>query len=204
MATRTHAREMVVGLLYAYSLGNDNIFDFADMLLEERKIRNAQASFARELFKGVIENLAEIDSIIDLHLKSWEMGRLGVIDKCILRLGVYEITKCNIDAPIAINEAVEIAKTFGEENTGKFVNGVLDAISKKSIDDLATALKAREATSQTQEFKQSFTNKARQFFSDSTKKDSKKYSAKRHKSSQKSPKKHKDSSDKSRNIHKRA
>lgn len=204
MATRTHAREMVVGLLYAYSLGNDNIFDFADMLLEERKIRNAQASFARELFKGVIENLAEIDSIIDLHLKSWEMGRLGVIDKCILRLGVYEITKCNIDAPIAINEAVEIAKTFGEENTGKFVNGVLDAISKKSIDDLATALKAREATSQTQEFKQSFTNKARQFFSDSTKKDSKKYSAKRHKSSQKSPKKHKDSSDKSRNTHKRA
>lgn len=204
MATRTHAREMVVGLLYAYSLGNDNIFNFADMLLEERKIRNAQASFARELFKGVIENLAEIDSIIDLHLKSWEMGRLGVIDKCILRLGVYEITKCNIDAPIAINEAVEIAKTFGEENTGKFVNGVLDAISKKSIDDLATALKAREATSQTQEFKQSFTNKARQFFSDSTKKDSKKYSAKRHKSSQKSPKKHKDSSDKSRNTHKRA
>lgn len=147
MATRTHAREMVVGLLYAYSLGNDNIANFVDMLLEERKIRNAQAAFARGLFSGIIANLEELDSIIELHLKSWEISRLGVIDKCILRLGVYEIIKCNIDAPVAINEAVEIAKAFGEENTGKFVNGILDAISKKGIDNIKEALNAKKLES---------------------------------------------------------
>lgn len=148
MATRTHAREMVIGLLYAYSLGNDNIANFVDELLEERKIRNAQAAFARGLFSGIIANLDELDSIIELHLKSWEISRLGVIDKCILRLGVYEIIKCHLDAPVAINEAVEIAKTFGEENTGKFVNGILDAISKKGIDSITEALNAKKLESQ--------------------------------------------------------
>ncbi len=134
MATRTHAREMVVELLYAYAMGNERIFDFADELLEAKKIRNAQADFAKGLFNGVVAHLQKIDSIIEANLKSWELSRLGVIDKCILRLGVYEILKGDIDAPVAINEAIEIAKILGAENTGKFVNGVLDAISKGGFD----------------------------------------------------------------------
>lgn len=135
MATRTHAREAVVELLYAYAMGNDNIFNFVDELLKAKKIRNAQADFAKGLFNNVVENLPKIDSVITANLKSWEIDRLGVIDKCILRLGVYEILKGEIDAPVAINEAIEIAKILGEENTGKFVNGVLDAVSK-SIDKI--------------------------------------------------------------------
>lgn len=130
MATRTHAREAVVGLLYAYSMGNERIFDFVDELLGAKKIRNTQADFAKDLFKGVVANLAQIDSAISANLQSWEISRLGVIDKCILRLGVYEILKGEIDAPVAINEAIEIAKILGAERTGGFVNGVLDAVSK--------------------------------------------------------------------------
>ena len=110
MATRTHAREAVVELLYAYAMGNERIFDFADKLLGAKKIRNAQADFAKGLFKGVVANLAKIDNAISANLQSWEISRLGVIDKCILRLGVYEILKGEIDAPVAINEAIEIAK----------------------------------------------------------------------------------------------
>lgn len=134
MATRTQAREMVVELLYAYTMGNERIFDFADELLGAKKIRNAQADFAKGLFNGVVAHLQNIDSIIEANLKSWELSRLGVIDKCILRLGVYEILKGEIDAPVAINEAIEIAKILGAENTGKFVNGVLDAIRKGEFD----------------------------------------------------------------------
>ncbi len=134
MATRTHAREAVVELLYAYSMGNERIFDFVDELLGAKKIRNAQADFAKGLFKGVVEHLAQIDSIITANLKSWEIARIGAIDKSILRLGVYEILKGEIDAPVAINEAIEIAKILGEENTGRFVNGVLDAVSKGDFD----------------------------------------------------------------------
>ena len=134
MATRTQARELVVELLYAYAMGNERIFDFADELLGAKKIRNAQADFAKGLFKGILAHLQNIDSIIEANLKSWELSRLGVIDKCILRLGVYEILKGEIDAPVAINEAIEIAKILGAENTGKFVNGVLDAIRKGEFD----------------------------------------------------------------------
>ena len=93
MATRTHARQMAVELLYAFAMGNERIFDFADELLGAKKIRNAQADFAKSLFSGVVAHLAQIDSIINANLKSWEISRLGVIDKCILRLGVYEILK---------------------------------------------------------------------------------------------------------------
>lgn len=125
---------MVVALLYAYAMGNEHIFDFADELLSAKKIRNAQADFAKSLFNGVVAHLQNIDSIIEANLKSWELSRLGVIDKCILRLGVYEILKGEIDAPVAINEAIEIAKILGAENTGKFVNGVLDAIRKGEFD----------------------------------------------------------------------
>ena len=124
---------MVVELLYAFTMGNERIFDFADELLGAKKIRNAQADFAKGLFKGVVAHLQHIDSVIKAHLKSWELSRLGVIDKCILRLGVYEILKGEIDAPVAINEAIEIAKILGAENTGKFVNGVLDAINKQKL-----------------------------------------------------------------------
>ena len=124
---------MVVELLYAFAMGNERIFDFADELLGAKKIRNAQADFAKGLFKGVVAHLQHIDSVIKAHLKSWELSRLGVIDKCILRLGVYEILKGEIDAPVAINEAIEIAKILGAENTGRFVNGVLDAINKQNL-----------------------------------------------------------------------
>lgn len=134
MATRTQAREMVVELLYAYTMGNERIFDFVDELLRAKKIRNAQADFAKDLLNGVMVHLQNIDNIIATNLKSWEIKRLGVIDKCILRLGVYEILNGKIDAPIVINEAIEIAKILGAEHTGKFVNGVLDAINKGNFD----------------------------------------------------------------------
>ncbi|RDU62888.1 transcription antitermination factor NusB [Helicobacter sp. MIT 14-3879] len=132
MATRTHAREMVIELLYAYSLGNDNIFKFVDELMKNRKIRNAQADFAKGLFNGVIENLSTIDKAIKSTLKSWDFDRLGIIDKCILRLGVYEILYSNTDTPIIINEAIEISKILGDDNTPKFINGVLDAVNKNA------------------------------------------------------------------------
>lgn len=149
MATRTHAREAVVELLYAYAMGNERIFDFVDELLGAKKIRNAQADFAKGLFKGVVANLAKIDNAISANLQSWEISRLGVIDKCILRLGVYEILKGEIDAPVAINEAIEIAKILGAERTGGFVNGVLDAVSKgdfdltKGVENMADSHKVR-------------------------------------------------------------
>lgn len=130
MATRHHARMAVVSLLYAYDLGNGAIAEHTDEILEEKKIRNKQKDFAIALFDGVMENLERIDKAIIEHLKEWDFERLGSIERATLRLATYEIISGELDAAVVINEAVEVTKAFGAEQSPKFINGVLDAISK--------------------------------------------------------------------------
>ncbi len=130
MATRHHARMAVVSLLYAHDLGNQSILDFSDEILEEKKIRNKQRDFALELFKGVMDNIEKIDASIEANLTDWDFDRLGSIERATLRLGAYEILFGDLDSAVIINEAIEITKAFGTEQSPKFINGVLDAVSK--------------------------------------------------------------------------
>ena len=130
MATRHQARTAVVGLLYAYDLGNENIAKFSDEILEEDKIRNKQRDFSYSLFDGTIENLDMIDAEIEKHLTDWDYDAIGRVEKAILRLGVYEILIAKTDRAIIINEAVELAKSLADEKSPQFINGVLDAIGK--------------------------------------------------------------------------
>lgn len=131
MATRTQARESVIGLLYAYDLGNDAIAKFADRILEDKKIRNKQKDFALILFNGTIEHLLEVDKEIEEHLKQREISDVGSVEKAILRLSIYEILFSGLDKPIIINEAIELSKRLASDNAPKFINGVLDSIEKK-------------------------------------------------------------------------
>lgn len=131
MATRHHARVAVVSLLYAHDLGNPDIDKHVDAILEEKKIRNKQRDFALALFQGVIEHLPEIDAAIIRHLKEWDFDRLGAIERATLRLGAYEALHSELDSAVVINEAIEVVKAFGSEQSPKFINGVLDAIAKE-------------------------------------------------------------------------
>ncbi|MHC3995218.1 transcription antitermination factor NusB [Thiomicrolovo sp. ZZH C-3] len=131
MATRHHARMAVVSLLYAYDLGNGAIADHTDEILEEKKIRNKQKDFALTLFDGVMAHLEEVDEAIVKHLKEWDFDRLGSIERATLRLGAYEALHSDLDSAVVINEAIEVAKAFGTEQSPKFINGVLDAIAKE-------------------------------------------------------------------------
>ena len=135
MATRHQAREAVVGLLYAYDLGNDKIADHANDILEEKKIRNKQREFALELFAGTINELESLDVLIVKHLQEWEFDRIGHIERAILRLGTYEVLHNDIDAAVIINEAIELAKKLASEQAPKFINGVLDGVSKEIKED---------------------------------------------------------------------
>ncbi|CAE09447.1 transcription antitermination factor NusB [Wolinella succinogenes] len=128
MATRAQAREAVVSLLYAYDMGNTEIRKFAIELLEEKRIKNRQQEFALELFDGTIAHLGEIDEEIKKHLKEWDFSRIGDMERAILRLGTFEIVYSGVDRAVIINEAVELSKTFGNDNSPRFVNGVLDAL----------------------------------------------------------------------------
>jgi transcription antitermination protein NusB len=128
MATRHQARSAVVGLLYAYDVGNDTINDFFDDILEEQKIRNKQRDFSRDLFAGVISNLSTIDEELSKHMDSWDMNSIGKIEKAIMRLGAYEIIIIKTDKAIIINEAVELAKELADDKSPQFINGVLDSL----------------------------------------------------------------------------
>ena len=130
MATRTQARESVIGLLYAYDLGNEGIVKFVDEILEDKKIRNQQKEFALKIFNGTVQNIERIDTEIKLHLTQGVLEDIGSVEKSILRLAVYEILFENLQKAIVINEAIELSKRLASDGAPKFVNGLLDKIVK--------------------------------------------------------------------------
>ena len=130
MATRTQARESVIGLLYAYDLGNEGIAKFVDEILEDKKIRNQQKEFALKLFNGTIQNLESIDKEIISHLTQRTLEDIGSVEKSILRLAVYEILFEDLPKAIIINEAIELSKRLASDGAPKFVNGLLDKVIK--------------------------------------------------------------------------
>ncbi len=130
MATRTQARESVIGLLYAYDLGNEGIVKFVDEILEDKKIRNKQKEFALSIFNGVVNNIVKIDEEIVSHLKQGILSDIGSVEKSILRLAVYEIQYAELEKAIIINEAIELAKKLASDGAPKFMNGLLDKVSK--------------------------------------------------------------------------
>ena len=132
MATRTQARESVIGLLYAYDLGNEGIVKFVDEILEDKKIRNKQKEFALDLFNGVVENIERINEEIISHLNQGGIKDIGSVEKSILRLAIYEIFYKDLDKPIIINEAIELSKRLASDGAPKFINGVLDKVNKAS------------------------------------------------------------------------
>ena len=130
MATRTQARESVIGLLYAYDLGNEGIVKFVDEILEDKKIRNQQKEFALKLFNGTVANLENIDKEIVSHLNQGTLEDIGSVEKSILRLAVYEILFEDLQKAIVINEAIELSKRLASDGAPKFVNGLLDKVVK--------------------------------------------------------------------------
>lgn len=91
--------------------------------------------FAESIINGVIDDLEKIDGIIREYAPDWPIEQINLVDRNILRIGVYELViDPEIPAKVAINEAIELAKTFGGHSSGKFVNGVLGAIYKKEVE----------------------------------------------------------------------
>ena len=90
--------------------------------------------FARGLVDGTCEHMKEIDERIREAAENWDMSRMAALDRNILRMAVYELAHCDdIPPKVAINEAIELAKQFGAEESGQFVNGILDRI-KRTLD----------------------------------------------------------------------
>ncbi|EIW6734503.1 transcription antitermination factor NusB [Campylobacter coli] len=129
MATRHQVRQSVISLLYALEMNEKNE-NFIDEFLNEKKIRNEQKNFTLSLYEGIIKNLDDIDKNLNPYLNENEIEKLGHIERAILRLGAYELLFTDTPNAIVINEAIELAKELANDNSPKFINGVLDTLAK--------------------------------------------------------------------------
>lgn len=125
-AARRRARECAVQALYSWQLSKNDIADVELQFLSEQDVKDVDITYFRELLAGVATQAEKLDQLMAPFL-SRQLEELGQVEKAILRLAMFELSKRE-DVPykVAINEAIELAKIFGAEDSHKFVNGVLD------------------------------------------------------------------------------
>lgn len=132
MAGRSKAREQIVQLLYLIEQSKLNIDDAVSFFIKNFEAHEEEIPFIRSRLTGIAGNFVKIDEKIAKYSEHWKMNRMPKVDRNILRLGAYELEFC-LDVPVSvvINEAIELGKKFGDINTPKFINGILDKIAKE-------------------------------------------------------------------------
>tara|TARA_R110002124_G_C8969280_1_gene514863 strand:+ start:248 stop:712 length:465 start_codon:yes stop_codon:yes gene_type:complete len=139
MINRRHVRETVLQSLYAIKQSGDTVQYITDSIIKEELGKEKEAlRFAEKLFFTTLEHESELDEIIIKHIKNWDIQRLALIDRLILKMSICEFLYFEeIPTKVTINEAIEIAKKFSTGKSGRFVNGILDA----SLEDLSKSSK---------------------------------------------------------------
>ncbi len=129
-APRRRAREAVLLALYEMDVAAHDPTEVLERLIRERRLNEDMSSFAQVLLAGVLEKRGEIDAIIERTATAWPTEQLSPVDRNILRVAIREFLVDNL-TPVgaAINEAVEMAKKFGSESSGRFINGVLGTLA---------------------------------------------------------------------------
>ena len=139
MSNRHLARTIALQTLYWWDFrgcNNDEIEQMVQQNLREFAPQFDDKGFIARLIAGVLENQKKIDALIPEYAPEWPIEQITMVDRNVLRIGIQEL-KFDRDIPekVAINEAIELAKTFGGESSGKFINGVLGSIYKKMLAD---------------------------------------------------------------------
>jgi transcription antitermination factor NusB len=126
------AREIALEITYQLDLRGREVMEELESYLSERTQKEDIKNFSRELVLGVYQRQSELDKIIVKISRNWEMSRMAVIDRNILRIAVYELVfRTDIPPKSSINEAIDIAKKYGSKDSGSFVNGILNMVFAK-------------------------------------------------------------------------
>ncbi len=137
MGIRRQARESALQMLYQLDVGGQKARDIINTFWQGSDAAKDEREFANHIFEGVSGELEAIDETIAAHSLNWKISRMASVDKNILRMAVFELTRCpDIPVKVTINEAVEIAKRFGSAESGAFVNGILDNIARGIVKDV--------------------------------------------------------------------
>ena len=131
MRNRTKSREYALQMLYQLDIRHATAEQILQEFWQTFEAADDIKTFANQLFTGTMQHVGEIDPLITQHADNWDLKRMAVIDRNIIRLGAYELLHVSDVPPkVCINEAIELAKRFGDTESGKFINGILDAIHK--------------------------------------------------------------------------
>jgi N utilization substance protein B len=138
MATRHLVRTIVLQSLYEWDFykHEKDLVEIVERNVQEFGPGIDEPEFAWKIVKGIVEHLREIDAIIAKAAPEWPVDQIAIIDRNILRIGLYELLyadKAEVPSKVAINEAIEIAKSYGGINTPKFINGVLGTVYREMV-----------------------------------------------------------------------
>jgi len=130
VSLRTKAREFAMQMLFQWDMSQQDLARLEATFWKSAKAADKTREFANQLFEGAAKEVAALDEIIGKHCEHWRFERLAAIDRAILRLAIHEMSSSDTPPKVVLNEAVELAKKFSSEESGAFVNGVLDSVHK--------------------------------------------------------------------------
>ena len=144
MKTRRRARRVTLEVLYEHDIAQHPPGEILQRRLEANQIDTSGAEFASHLVQGTLSYLDSMDVLIARYAPEWPLEQMAVIDRNILRIAIFEfVASDETPVKVAINEAVELAKTYGSDSAPRFINGVLGTLAEQ-IPDLREELNARQ------------------------------------------------------------
>lgn len=127
--SRKKSRVGLVQLMFQSNIQDNFSEEMVDLFLDNMEFTDSEKKYISTNYMNLISYLEDIDEIISSHVKGWSIDRLSSVDLSVLRVSIYEIYfGKDVPAPVSINEAVEISKTYGTKDSGKFVNGILGTV----------------------------------------------------------------------------
>lgn len=129
MGTRRRARELAMQALFYMDINNKSSQELVELFCQNFSTSPKAMPFFLKLVTGVLEAKPEIDALIERFSKNWKIHRMSLVDRNVMRIAVYELLYCtDIPSKVSINEAVDVGKKFGSEESGAFINGIIDSI----------------------------------------------------------------------------
>lgn len=130
VSLRTKSREFAMQMLFQWDLSPQEPAKLEAKFWRAAKAAESTRAFANKLFEGAAGEVAALDEVITKYADNWRFERLAAIDKAVLRLAIHELREGETPYKVVLNEAVELAKKFSSEESGAFVNGILDTVHK--------------------------------------------------------------------------